>query len=503
MSVITDINPKFIHHYSEFSIQNSLATAFCSDTTRIYFIFFTAAQAFTTYNSEKNKMSPDPIRYISLIYNEPIQYSDLERFFKVIEDSRAFFTWIISLFQRGINTDDLLIDEMRKREDMGEIFIRILYFFIFSNSITFDYINDPELTVDGLLFKVSNTYEKESEFFDIPGEQRTLFHGTSINNMYSIMRNGLKSMSGTKFEENGKAHGSGIYLTRHLYWAHNYGNKEPYNSNPKQNDKNRCILVFEVKNVNEKGLNNFCTVNQENEIILRCIYWMGIPLINDDKIIRSLTRFSKSIVFTRDETYDYSKDLAKLSIDNQLTIKNVSSEPRGNEILLENKRFMKEVDKILDKSNWTDGIIKINFLIPEDRLSTLLVLIDPPADSNLKKDCVEMGVDGILFGVYFPSKYPLIAPSIRVISPIFEPGTGRVGFGGSICAEILFNTSQGWSPSSTILSTFISLIPEITYSGRIGEGRLDKNKSKDDEYTYTEYLRSKDFQATSHNWRLV
>jgi ubiquitin-protein ligase len=50
-----------------------------------------------------------------------------------------------------------------------------------------------------------------------------LFHGSSLSNWYSIFRNGLKNMSGTKLMAHGQAFGAGIYLSNNASVSAGYG----------------------------------------------------------------------------------------------------------------------------------------------------------------------------------------------------------------------------------------------------------------------------------------
>jgi hypothetical protein len=50
-----------------------------------------------------------------------------------------------------------------------------------------------------------------------------LFHGSNIGNWHSILRNGIKNMSGTRFMSHGAVLGSGVYLTSNLGMAIGYG----------------------------------------------------------------------------------------------------------------------------------------------------------------------------------------------------------------------------------------------------------------------------------------
>jgi hypothetical protein len=78
------------------------------------------------------------------------------------------------------------------------------------NNLTFD------------LYKVEHDSIRESNFMKQSnigsniGSISYLYHGSPILNWHSIMRNGIKIMSGTKFMTSGSAYGDGIYLTNLL-----------------------------------------------------------------------------------------------------------------------------------------------------------------------------------------------------------------------------------------------------------------------------------------------
>ena len=64
---------------------------------------------------------------------------------------------------------------------------------------------------NNIVFAVSHPLEKQTRFDSSPDVVH-MFHGSSVCNWYSIMRNGLKNYSGTQMMSNGQVHGSGIYL---------------------------------------------------------------------------------------------------------------------------------------------------------------------------------------------------------------------------------------------------------------------------------------------------
>ncbi|GMS80626.1 hypothetical protein PENTCL1PPCAC_2801 [Pristionchus entomophagus] len=73
---------------------------------------------------------------------------------------------------------------------------------------------------------VADTPAKQAEFETLVsqngGRTRYLFHGSKMENWHSIIRSGLKNMSGTKYQLVGAAYGPGIYLSPELATSHHY-----------------------------------------------------------------------------------------------------------------------------------------------------------------------------------------------------------------------------------------------------------------------------------------
>lgn len=94
-----------------------------------------------------------------------------------------------------------------------------------------------------------------------------LFHGSSLSNWYSIMRNGLKNYSGTVKMINGQAHGSGIYLSDSFDFSYTYGID--------RHSKSNLVVVGVVQLANPsctyKKSENIYVVPDEKDQILRYI----------------------------------------------------------------------------------------------------------------------------------------------------------------------------------------------------------------------------------------
>lgn len=96
-----------------------------------------------------------------------------------------------------------------------------------------------------------------------------LFHGSSIGNWYSIMRNGLKNYSGTTMMANGAAYGNGIYLSDEISVSFQYSLRGYSGSN---NSKNLYVIgVLQISDKKEqyKKAKNIYVIEDENKILLR------------------------------------------------------------------------------------------------------------------------------------------------------------------------------------------------------------------------------------------
>ncbi|GMR59591.1 hypothetical protein PMAYCL1PPCAC_29786 [Pristionchus mayeri] len=109
-----------------------------------------------------------------------------------------------------------------------------------------DYLKTPHQFVF-----VADTPQKQAEFDELVKSNgrktRYLFHGSRMENWHSIIRSGLRNMSGTKYQLVGAAHGAGIYLSNHLATSYHY-----------------CTR-FDVGNVSENCVNNKCCMSSVTE----------------------------------------------------------------------------------------------------------------------------------------------------------------------------------------------------------------------------------------------
>lgn len=110
-----------------------------------------------------------------------------------------------------------------------------------------------------------------------------LFHGSPIENWYSIMTNGIQNMSNTKCMLNGAAYGEGVYLSNKLNVSMTYG------SSRRCRTKYFVVGVFEVLGKPQdhaKGAGVFVVKNIE-QLLLR--YIIVVDHIHGSNIVEQLS----------------------------------------------------------------------------------------------------------------------------------------------------------------------------------------------------------------------
>jgi hypothetical protein len=117
-----------------------------------------------------------------------------------------------------------------------------------------------------------------------------LFHGSILENWYSIMRNGIKIASNTALMTNGAVYGKGIYLSDSLEYSLNYSgqnyseNNDFQTINKSMNHGSYIVSVYEVLNIDKyKKTDNIFVVDDVNALKLRFLIILerNIPYIKD------------------------------------------------------------------------------------------------------------------------------------------------------------------------------------------------------------------------------
>lgn len=320
----------------------------------------------------------------------------------------------------------------------------------------------------------------------------TAFHGSTIENWYSIFNNGLYVATGADVLH-GAAHGTGIYLSSTASYSITYcfhgGN---HSTNPddafiNQID-NMCIMgVFTVMDPLDKfkKSGNIHVVNDANLLCLRYL------IVSCDHKFEGCHKGELDRFFVLGGAAE--------SAQKEIQLK----QSRGS------GRIMKEL-RDMTQSDSTNQDIKYEFRYNDDNIMIwefdLLAsnfmdtskATDSPEQSNLYKDCLAAKVDRIKFEIRLPEDYPFSPPFVRIISPRFQQMTGYVTYGGSICFELL--TKGGWVAAMSVVKVMIAVMINMIDGG----ARLDLN-SPYKEYGYEEAVAAygRILQAHKHDWGLA
>jgi len=104
------------------------------------------------------------------------------------------------------------------------------------------------------------------------------WHGSNPHNWHSILKTGLKVMSGSKYQANGAAYGAGIYVSPNFSVASGYSRYYYNNNNRRKNKKNRetftsaiCLCEI-VDHKNIKKNNTIYVVPEEKWCQIRFVF---------------------------------------------------------------------------------------------------------------------------------------------------------------------------------------------------------------------------------------
>lgn len=324
--------------------------------------------------------------------------------------------------------------------------------------------NDRKTLEKFIQFKVKYHPQVEEDFKNRSKKFGTIFryHGSGYHNWYSIMRNGLKIMSGTRMMTNGAAHGSGIYLASSINVSMGY-----------MSGSVNIFGVYEMINDQSKfktspwGSGTINIAKDENILLLRYLF-----------LVPSASAMTK---LKLNDLLDH-KFNKKIHEEKRVVKKKTSGKRE--------KRLIREFEKVYKSKN--KGF-RYELHNDEDLGLWSIYLTDFSKDSQIYKDMKDLGIKEIELEMEFPDFYPIEPPFIRIISPRFEYRTGHITSGGSICMELL--TKSGWSPVYSIETLLVDIKSQIIEGG----GQIDKTNYKH-KYTKTEAKASFYRVATSYGW---
>ena len=352
-------------------------------------------------------------------------------------------------------------------------------------------INNPipnttnTITADTILssiqqFKIIHTPLIEDKLKD--KQTSFLYHGSPYENWYSIMKNGLKIGSKSKYYLNGAAHGNGIYLSNNIHISLGYtASRSGYT----HKDKDIKILaIFEVIDNPKwsKGSSIF-VVDDEDALLLRYL------LVFNNSGNGTVGNANNNAVIT---TAIFNAINTKLNKgDIQVQEKKAEAIEKKNIVSIHNKRLMKEYQNIMKQPIESLGFsVK---LAEEDNLSKWMINVFKPENAKLEAQMKQLNIDAIEIEITFKENYPIAPPFIRIVYPHFKFHSGHITVGGSLCMEML--TNQGWMPTFNIEN----VITQIKLAISDGGGEIDEDNYKK-RYTMNEAVDSFKRVLASHGW---
>lgn len=175
-------------------------------------------------------------------------------------------------------TDQQLSDKV------GNDNYRLLKFIVMSSTFSLSIIRKEN---EFVIYDVLNPLKKEDEFRNIKkdGGKYFLYHGSSAENWFSILRNGLKNCSNSKLMIHGTGKGNGIYLSDKLSFSLGYaGSQFPkiiaiveISDHPKNYDKGGCEFVVDD---HKKIIIRYLAVLQKSDFDIKTITNICNTLLN-------------------------------------------------------------------------------------------------------------------------------------------------------------------------------------------------------------------------------
>jgi hypothetical protein len=307
---------------------------------------------------------------------------------------------------------------------------------------------------------------------------KTLFHGSALQNWYSIFYNGLYDGTKSKLLLNGAAYGVGIYLSDNFSTSLGYSMGRIIQST---DDTPYLIGVFQLETPDVKTYKkstNIFVVDKADILALRYLIWVDKPV---DSKKTSPSRISGDDLKILND-YFISDGAARHTI--------AETQLKSSKGIV---RKQKEMQKMFEQQNDPSCGLEYKFDLPdEDNINKWLVSVsrkaffdtDPSvalsAQTPLYQDMVACSVEYINFEITLPDDYPLSPPFIRIITPRFVHLTGHITIGGSICSELLMK--QNWVPTLSILKVMIIVCHNMVD----GVARLDRGPGLLRPYTFTE-----------------
>ena len=327
--------------------------------------------------------------------------------------------------------------------------------------------------LDGVVqFKVEHTALVEDRFRS--GDIVYLYHGSRAENWYSILANGIKIGSKSKYFLNGAAHGNGIYLSNDINLSLGYSGSSLVPSGGCAKGENMILAIFQViNNPRWHKSGTIFVVDDENALVLRYLLVFNDlrnPLVQGIIKAINIKLNSGGIQATEKQ----KQEMASRSITT-----------------IHNKRLMREYQAIMKQSPAVLGF-QVQ-LAEEDQLGKWIIHLDRVDNPKLEEQMRRLGIPAIEIEITFKESYPIEPPFIRVVYPHFKFHSGHITVGGSLCMEML--TNQGWTPTFNVEN----VITQIKMAISDGGGEIDEANYKR-RYTMNEALEAFKRVMSAHGW---
>ena len=370
------------------------------------------------------------------------------------------------------------------------------------------------------LKQFANRKKKHGSFF--------AFHGSAIENWYSILRNGIRNLSNTHMMTAGAAYGAGVYCAENFNTSLGYcrfGVSSPGTWPYSILQGKACMAIIEV--IKQEKFNKgsgIYVVQNDKDIIIRYLLILSnnsfglnttaeelkledhYRLINEKYLKASVDRQRQRIEKVIKKSKENEKagerpkkpaEEVKFSPEEEEKLKAIEDKFSGHGSITANKRLMQEY-KYLASSKECKGLTvefeESNIYVWNIRVDVKKFEVNKDLKEDFKKYCKSYNREAeIVFEMRFDSNYPFSPPFLRVIRPRFAFRTGHVTVGGSICMQSI--TRSGWIPVRTVESIFI----EILFNMAEGGARLDVNGSAAD-YNFGEAQEAFKRVAREHGW---
>lgn len=271
------------------------------------------------YNDEKTIIDPFPPYFLNSnninVERGTLAKLQLKNNFESYTNKKDFIRFesvLSSNFDKIFNNIYETPSDNLIKEKYGNDFYYFLRFIFKSCKYEITNFNN-ETTIYKLICNEIEEKEFQNQVKNENNESCLLFHGSASKCWYSIIRNGLVSLSGTNMMVNGAAYGAGIYMSPSYNFALSYsqknksksntpivgvyevaGNESKYKKTPSifvVPDKSKCVLrylVFGNKSANEKELiDTFYIHKNKYKIVTK----------SNKKIMHELTNIKKNNIY--------------------------------------------------------------------------------------------------------------------------------------------------------------------------------------------------------------